>query len=106
MEKHSVNRYFSNPINTIELFNLGIDINKSLFNKTGFFDIKELTPNQKEVDPDHIELKSRKKVKNSTLYVFKINGLNILIDGHHTVCSKISKGITKIKAKYYSYEKL
>lgn len=90
------------PVNTLELFTLGIS--KDCFTTTGILNISDLTPNQKTLDIQCLHLKIKGKLKFSTIQVLKYNGLNILMDGHHTVIAKLIKGQKKVKCKIYKID--
>lgn len=88
------------PVNTV-CFD-GLEISKDKFIQSGLVYINELTPNQKTLDTDCLQGKIKGTVKLTSIYVLKYKGLNILIDGHHTVIAKLIKGQIKVRAKIYS----
>lgn len=74
-------------------------ISKEQFTSTRFINTNELYANQPEIDSKCLNEKLKGK-NHSILYVYEINDKKILIDGHHTVISKILNGKRKIKALY------
>lgn len=92
---------YLNIVNKIDLTKY--NISKDLFNKTGFFNISELTPNQKTLDVDCLNKKITDAIPPSKIYILLIGDSKIILDGHHTVISKKLKGLKKIKALYYKH---
>jgi hypothetical protein len=75
-------------------------MNKNQFKEVKFISVNDIYANQKEIDSK--VLNEKLKGKNlSTCYVAVFNGKNILIDGHHTVISKILNGKRKVKVLRY-----
>lgn len=77
-----------------------ISISRQHFSLNKFIEIDSLHPNQLIIDEEC--LKRKIKGENlSTVYVVRLNGRNILLDGHHTVIAKKIKGLKKVKCKFH-----
>lgn len=70
-----------------------------------YIDLNLLHPNQLDLDINVVNRKLKNPKMNSTPYVVLLNGDLILIDGHHTIASKILKGIKKAKCLFYPISK-
>jgi hypothetical protein len=75
---------------------------KKDFSEFKIIDFKDLHTNQPEVVDSVVQAKQ--KNKNLTIpYVAEINGIKCLIDGHHTIVSKILNGQKKVKVMYLKF---
>jgi len=72
---------------------------KSDFKEFKMIDFNNIYTNQPEVVESVV--KEKQKGKNLTIpYVVEIDGIKWLIDGHHTIISKILNGQKKVRVMY------
>jgi hypothetical protein len=82
----------------LDIFEAGI-FGRQDFKDKKLIEISSLYANQSTLDIECLALKVIGK-NHTVPFVLNYRGINILIDGHHTVISKKINGKKQIKAKY------